>query len=80
MSSSNSVIGPTPPEAEPACPSPEFCADNRTCTGQCVSDSDDADDYDPDEEFLDFECGMMRDGQCTKAGSEECDWDCPRNR
>lgn len=38
------------------------------------------DDYDPDEEFLDYECGMMHDGQCTKAGSEECDWECPRNR
>lgn len=29
---------------------------------------DDAEDY-PD-------CGLMADGQCTKAGSEECDWDC----
>jgi hypothetical protein len=30
--------------------------------------------------FLAFQCGMMANGQCTKAGSEECDWDCPRNR
>lgn len=29
---------------------------------------DDAEDY-PD-------CGLMADGQCTKAGSEECDWEC----
>ena len=41
---------------------------------------DDEDDYDPDEEFLDYECGMRSDGQCSKAGSEECDWECPRSR
>jgi len=23
------------------------------------------------------ECGMMPDGQCTLAGSEWCDWNCP---
>ena len=25
-------------------------------------------------------CGMMPDGLCMLAGSEWCDWDCPRNR
>ena len=40
------------------------------------------DDYnDPrdwDEEDRDYEdCGLMPDGQCLKAGSEECDWECP---
>lgn len=30
-----------------------------------------------EEDF--FDCGMMPDGYCTKAGSEECVWDCPRN-
>lgn len=35
---------------------------------------DDADDPDA---WMD-DCGMMQDGQCTKAGSEECDWECPR--
>lgn len=34
----------------------------------CVEDEDEFDDYD---------CGLMRDGQCTKAGSEECDFSCP---
>jgi NMD protein affecting ribosome stability and mRNA decay len=29
-----------------------------------------------DEAFDD--CGMMPNGQCTKAGSEECDWECGR--
>ena len=28
----------------------------------------------------DFDCGLMPNGQCTKAGSEECDWDCGRLR
>lgn len=32
------------------------------------------DRYEPDE-FDD--CGLMPDGQCTRAGSEECDWECP---
>ena len=28
-----------------------------------------------DEEDRDYEdCGLMPDGQCLKAGSEECDW------
>lgn len=33
---------------------------------------------DDDDEFDD--CGLMPDGQCTKAGSEECDWICGRLR
>lgn len=39
---------------------------------QIYSDFDDAFDED---EFLD--CAMGRDGQCGKAGSEECDFECP---
>ena len=30
---------------------------------------------DEDEPWLD--CALMPDGQCLKAGSEECDWECP---
>ena len=37
-----------------------------------------ADDFDEFDE--EFDCGMMPNGQCSKAGSEECDWDCPRSR
>jgi hypothetical protein len=40
--------------------------------------------FDDDDEFADaddlddeFDCGMDRDGNCGKAGSEECDWECP---
>lgn len=36
---------------------------------------DDPDDVDPqDEDYED--CGLGPDGQCSKAGSEECDWIC----
>jgi len=44
--------------------------------------SDDFDPYDDDLEddeddlYVD-ECGMGHDGQCSMAGSEWCDWDCP---
>jgi hypothetical protein len=34
----------------------------------------DDDDFDEEEEF---DCGMDRSGYCGKAGSEECDWECP---
>ena len=43
------------------------------------SDRDDLGAYDiPDEDDpFDFDCGMDRHGNCGKAGSEECDWECP---
>lgn len=28
-------------------------------------------------DFLADECGKMRDGSCSMAGSEYCDWECP---
>jgi hypothetical protein len=33
-----------------------------------IFDCDDEDEYE--------DCGLMPDGQCSKAGSEECDWIC----
>lgn len=33
-------------------------------------------DYADDDEFDD--CALMPNGQCMKAGSEECDWECGR--
>lgn len=30
-----------------------------------------------DEDGDDFDCGLMPDGQCRLAGSEQCDFDCP---
>lgn len=38
------------------------------------------DEMDDDEAFLEFVCGMGPDGQCSLAGSEDCDWECPRSR
>lgn len=26
-----------------------------------------------------FDCGMLPDGTCMLAGTEECDWDCPNS-
>lgn len=40
-------------------------------------------DDDDQPEFEDLwmdECGMMPDGYCMLAGTEWCDWDCPRGR
>lgn len=31
-----------------------------------------------DDEF-EFDCGMDRNGVCGKAGSEECEFECPFN-
>lgn len=40
------------------------------------------DDWDFDDEWAEAEmnCGRMVDGQCTQAGTEYCDWDCPFSR
>lgn len=38
------------------------------------------DEEDADDTFLNFVCGMLANGQCTMAGTEDCDWECPRNR
>jgi hypothetical protein len=37
----------------------------------------DYDDDSDDPEEDDFDCGLMADGQCTMAGSEDCDFSCP---
>ena len=39
-------------------------------------EDDDPRDWD-EEDGDDFDCGLAPDGQCSKAGSEECDWECP---
>lgn|SRR5262245_60868020 len=39
-------------------------------------DSDDVTDEDALEDLL-SDCGMDREGYCSKAGSEECDFECP---
>lgn len=60
----------------------------RTTSKPLEEEDDDRDGYpdpedepeDPDEEFLDMVCGMRPDGHCSLAGSETCDWECPRNK
>jgi len=42
-------------------------------------DADDDDPYTDDDAIDDLleKCGMDRYGNCSLAGTEECDWDCP---
>lgn len=35
------------------------------------------DDEDPEEDDWEFDCGLDREGYCHKAGSEQCDFECP---
>ena len=38
----------------------------------------DNDDDMVDDEIEDFfDCGLMPDGICMRAGTEDCDWECP---
>lgn len=40
---------------------------------------DDDNEYDADDDdWLDMECGLASDGQCSQAGTEHCDFVCPR--
>lgn len=47
-----------------------FCSCGKTSWEQC-----DCGDF-----FLNWICGKLADGSCTLAGTEECDWECPRTR
>ena len=44
-----------------------------------VDDDFEDDDEDEFEEAI-ANCSMGRNGLCGKAGSEECDWECPFSR
>lgn len=50
---------------------------------EVFQDYDDSDEL-TDEEMAEEECGRWINGklgaQCTKVGSEECDWVCPLSR
>jgi hypothetical protein len=37
------------------------------------------DDEEEEDEFESFDCAMDRNGYCGKAGSEECEFECPYN-
>ena len=65
----------------------ERAIENLGVCAICLSEPCECDDYDYEddpvttayEEAL-MNCGMDRHGYCSKAGSEECDWDCPFSR
>jgi hypothetical protein len=40
-------------------------------------DDDEQDDDGDEDEVWDFDCGMTEGGLCLRAGSEDCDWECP---
>ena len=43
-------------------------------------DDEYSDEYDADDEealYFESDCAMDRNGLCGKAGSEECDFECP---
>lgn len=48
----------------------------RSCAIDSYGDDDEISG--PDEDY--FDCGMMPDGTCLLAGTEECDWECHRSR
>jgi len=43
-------------------------------------DFDDPEDDTDEDEFESFDCHMDRRGACGKAGSEECEFECPYRR
>jgi len=45
-----------------------------------AGDEDYYDDEEEEDEFESFDCAMDRNGYCGKAGSEECEFECPFNR
>lgn len=48
----------------------------------CIADDLDHEEpeMDEDEAFLSFQCGFIPGQGCTLAGTEDCDWECPRGR
>lgn len=36
-------------------------------------------DYMDEGDDLDGDCGLLPNGQCMMAGSEDCDWECPHS-
>lgn len=56
------------------CGKPIFCIECESCCDHCMCEPG----MDPDEEDGDYlDCHMGPDGLCGKAGSEECDFECP---
>lgn len=74
------------PSADHRCPS---CGGPSRFEGRCgaciAADYEDFDDGDLcdccgetwDMCKFNFDCGLMPDGTCMLAGTEDCDWECP---
>ena len=58
------------------CAKPVDMVFHGSCKNCLIDSYDLVDDPDDDGEYED--CGLMPNGQCTRAGSEECDWECGR--
>jgi len=46
------------------------------CAAEEIEDREAEEDSGP--EFA-FDCGLLPDGTCMLAGTEDCDWECPYN-
>lgn len=59
---------------------PGFCDNCQAeIRSDCFDEYEDGDDYDEWNEALD-NCGQDRNGYCSLAGTEACEFDCPFNR
>ena len=55
-------------------PPREYC---MVCVQAEIDGYSDGDDSDGEDDDPFDECGLMRDGQCSMAGTEHCDFECP---
>lgn len=53
--------------------------DDGICPG-CGGADGCCDCFDDEDPYAAFDCHMDKQGYCGKAGSEECDWECPYGR
>lgn len=54
-----------------------LCGFDKDWYDSCFDGGPDYDGEYEDEDDLYGDCSMTPGGQCMKAGSEECDWECP---
>lgn len=61
------------------CPRCDTLTHGHLCNACIADELDERERFEAgdDDEDPDFDCGMMPDGTCMLAGSEDCDWECP---
>jgi hypothetical protein len=62
------------PSADEWHPRDEVFDDSEGLCDECGEPWDQCEHF-----FPNWVCGMGPDGYCSLAGTEECDWECPRN-